>query len=258
MHAAENVSAVTLAPGALGVQPGARVTLDPAASGVRVSWGAAASQRAVGSRRGAGHRVAMVVTPIVAIATLAAGMRVGARRAVHAAIVYGAPRARGESAFAWQVVTLVEDEGPRETEARKRRHGARPGARRGGTREATWRGDTNEDAVAEVRLDLPGVARGEPIDLEVLGDGVSEPLATGRVAWDDAAWMNAAPGPFVRPSKRERGRSRSTQRSSAASSWRATPLRSSSGRRRATMATRSRTSRSSPSRSPASTSARPR
>jgi hypothetical protein len=147
-----------------------------------------------------GDRVAIVLTPILALATLAVGMRVGARRRVHAAIVYAAPRAHGASAFAWQVVTLVEDSGGREAEpqtgltvhARDRTNG----------REATWHGDTNEDGVAEIRLDLPTVGRDDAIDLEVLGDQLEEPLARGRVGWDDAAWADAAPGPFVRPSKR--------------------------------------------------------
>jgi hypothetical protein len=148
---------------------------------------------------GTGHRVAIVLTPILAIATLAVGMRVGARRTVHAAIVYGAPRAHGATAFAWRVVTLVEEDGEREGEQRS---GVTVHARAKG-KDATWKGDSNEDGVAEARLELPGVARGDAIELEVLGDGMDEPLAKGSVAWDDAAWMNEAPGPFVRPSKRE-------------------------------------------------------
>ncbi len=40
VHAAENVSAITLAPGALGVAPGANVALDAAARDVGVTWGA--------------------------------------------------------------------------------------------------------------------------------------------------------------------------------------------------------------------------
>jgi hypothetical protein len=140
----------------------------------------------------------MVVTPLVAIATLAAGMRVGARRTIHAAIVYAAPRAHGESTFAWQVVTLVESDGTRETEARS---GVTVHARAKG-QEASWRGDTNDDGVGEARLALPGVQRGDPIDLEVDADDASEPLAKGRVRWGDAAWTDGAPGPFVRSSKR--------------------------------------------------------
>ncbi|HEY2516174.1 MAG TPA: hypothetical protein VGI39_35125 [Polyangiaceae bacterium] len=149
------------------------------------------------------HRLAIVGTPVVAIATVAIGLRVGAHDPVHAAIVYAAPRARGASALAWQVVTLVDDRGVRETERRKITVHARAAHATGGPKEATWSGETNEDGVAEAALDLPGLARGEPIDLEVTAEGVHEPLARGRADGDDAAWMNSAPGPFARASKRE-------------------------------------------------------
>jgi hypothetical protein len=79
-------------------------------------------------------------------------------------------------------------------------------ARAANGREAIWTGDTNADGVAEIRLDLPGVERGDAVDLDVTATtttGVAETLAHGRVAWDDGAWMNATPGPFVRASKRE-------------------------------------------------------
>ncbi len=144
-------------------------------------------------------KVALVVTPVLAIATLAVGMVVGAKRTVHATIVYGAPPARGSSALAWQVITLVEDDGTRSTEARR---GITVRASSKG-REATWRGDSNEDGAAEMRLELPGVARGDAITLSITADGVPEPLAEGRVAWDDAAWANASPPAFAVASKRE-------------------------------------------------------
>jgi hypothetical protein len=150
----------------------------------------------------AGQRAAIVLTPALAIATLAVGMRVGARRPVHAAIVYGAPRARGATAFAWQVVTLAEDSGGRETEARSGLVVQARGRANGKVVASTWRGDTNEDGVAEVRLDLPGIERGDPIDIDVTAGESSEVLARGRATWDGAAWMDAAPAPFARGSKR--------------------------------------------------------
>ncbi len=147
----------------------------------------------------AGHRIAIVVTPLLAIATLAVGMRVGASHAVHAAVVYGAPHARGARAFAWQLVTLVSDTGGTEIEPRT---GLTVSARVPSSgQSASWHGDTNEDGVAEVQLDLPGVDRGTPIDLSVTSEGATEPLAEGRVAWDNTAWKNATPGPFLRSSK---------------------------------------------------------
>jgi hypothetical protein len=143
----------------------------------------------------------MVVTPLVAMATLAVGLRVGARGTIHAAVLRAAPHARGSSVYAWQVTTLIEDRGVRETEARQ---GILVHARGANGSEATWTGDTNEDGIAEVRLDLKGVERGDLVDAEVTVAGVPEPLARGRIAWDEAtAWMNAAPGPFLRASKHE-------------------------------------------------------
>ncbi len=149
---------------------------------------------------GTGQRFAIVVTPILAIATIAVGLHVGGRWTIHAAVVRAAPHARGSSTYAWQVTTLIEDRGVRETEART---GITVHARAANGREATWTGDTNDDGVAEARLDLPGVERGDAVEVDVTVNGVEEPLARGRVAWTDAAWMNAAPGPFVRASKRE-------------------------------------------------------
>src|SRR4051812_39307840 len=119
----------------------------------------------------------MVVTPVVAIATVALGLRVGARRTIHAALVYGAPRAHEGGALAWQLVTIVEDRGVRETEPLA---GVTVRARAPGGREATWAGETNADGVAEVQLDLPGVARGAAIELEVRAAAIAEPLAVGR------------------------------------------------------------------------------
>jgi len=142
----------------------------------------------------------MVVTPLVAMATIAVGLHVGARLTIHAAVLRVAPHARGSSTYAWQLTTLIEDRGVRETEART---GVTVHARSANGHEASWHGDTNEDGVAEALLDLPGVERGDAVDVDVTAAGAEEPLASGRIAWDDAAWMNAAPGPFIRASKRE-------------------------------------------------------
>jgi hypothetical protein len=148
----------------------------------------------------AARRIAIVVTPVVAIATMALGLRVGARSTIHAAVVRGAPKARGATAFAWQLVTLIEDRGVRETEPLR---GVTVRARTADGREATWTGDTNADGVAEVRLEMPGVDRGTPMDLDVTAPGLAEPLAHGPVAWGEAAWKDGDTGAFVRPARRE-------------------------------------------------------
>ena len=132
----------------------------------------------------------MVVTPLVAMATIAVGLHVGARLTIHTAVLRVAPHARGSSTYAWQLTTLIEDRGIRETEART---GVTVHARSASGREASWHGDTNEDGVAEALLDLPGVERGDAVDVNVTAAGAEEPLASGRIAWDEAAWMNAAP-----------------------------------------------------------------
>ncbi len=149
---------------------------------------------------GSAQRIVLVVTPLVAMATLAVGLRIGASDATHAAVVRVAPHARGQTAYTWQITTILEDHGVPEVEPRA---GVTVRAHAGNGKEATWTGDTDEDGVAEVRLDLPGVERGDPVDLDIHGAGLDEPLAHGRVTWDQTAWAVVAPGPFVRSSKRE-------------------------------------------------------
>ncbi len=148
-----------------------------------------------------GERLAVFLTPVLAVATLAVGLRIGAGSAVHAALLYAAPPARDQRSLVWQLVTLANEGAGRETEPRR---DIRVRATSKG-REATWAGDTNGDGVAEVTLDLPGIARGDPVDVVVTAGAEESPetLAAGRVTWDPAAWMNSAPGPFAKPSKRE-------------------------------------------------------
>src|SRR5690606_21195943 len=96
--------------------------------------------------------VLVVAAPIVSVATLMIGLRVGAEDAVRAAVVMGAPPARalpdGTTALAWQLLTLVHDRGVRETIPID---GLTVVARARG-REARWEGRTNEDGIAEPRL----------------------------------------------------------------------------------------------------------
>src|SRR5690606_22434557 len=79
-----------------------------------------ATPAGVYQRRGMRLRTVLVVAaPIVSVATLMIGLRVGAEDAVRAAVVMGAPPARalpdGTTALAWQLLTLVHDRGVRET-----------------------------------------------------------------------------------------------------------------------------------------------
>ena len=151
------------------------------------------------------HTIAMVVTPLVAMATLAVGLRIGAGNAVHAALVYGAPPARGSTMRAWQVVSVLEDRAVRESVPLKAltvRATAQATAD-APAREAVWNGDTNVDGVAEIQLDMPWLRDGEPLALVVTSAADPAPLARGRVAWSTEVWASNPPAPFVRPSKRD-------------------------------------------------------
>lgn len=167
----------------------------------------APGRRAAASRA----RTALVVTvPLVAVATLVLGLRLGAGDAVRAAVVFASPPARpapdGRARLAWQVLTLLDDRGVRETVATK---GLVVRARLGGA-EGTWTGETNEDGIAEVEIPLTGLEVGTPVELEVRAPGEAEPLARGRARWDEDVVRagreraRESRGPdAVRPAKRE-------------------------------------------------------
>jgi hypothetical protein len=143
---------------------------------------------------------AIVLTPLVAVATLALGLRVGASPAVQAAVVYGARPAADDRGLAWQIVTLVDDRGVQE--AITLAHVSVVARARG--MEARWDGSTNADGVAEVWLNLPGVSAGDAVSLEVRAPNERTPLASGLVSWPSEIARDAAVGPaFVRSSKRE-------------------------------------------------------
>ncbi len=148
------------------------------------------------------RKIVMLGAPLLAMATVALGLRVGAGSAMRAAVVHGAPRAARASTFAWQLGTFLEDRGVREAVAVR---GLTVIARGENGAEAMWRGESNRDGVAEIRLDLPGVRDGARLDLEVRAEGEADALARGRVTWDlDGQRAPAEPAPsFVRPTRRE-------------------------------------------------------
>ena len=55
------------------------------------------------------EKAALVLVPLVAVTTLAIGLRIGASPAVHAAVVYGATPGSAKERLAWQLVTIVDD-----------------------------------------------------------------------------------------------------------------------------------------------------
>jgi hypothetical protein len=125
------------------------------------------------------ERGAIVVVPLVAVATMALGLRIGASPAVRAAVVYGAPPGAAEERLAWQILTIFDDRGVREAIPM---NGVSVIATAKG-KEARWEGATNADGVAEVALDLPAVGPGELVHLKVVAEGEKTPLAEGFATW---------------------------------------------------------------------------
>jgi hypothetical protein len=146
----------------------------------------------------------IVVAPIVAVATLMIGLRVGAEDAVRAAVVFGAPPPRplegGKTTLAWQVLTLLHDRGVRETIPIA---GLTVVARARG-QEARWEGESNEDGIAEPRLVFDKLEVGDPVALEVWAEGDPAPLAKGEASWAVPAGPTSGERESaVRPSKRK-------------------------------------------------------
>jgi hypothetical protein len=142
------------------------------------------------------RQVILVATPMVAAATLALGLRIGARDAVRAALVYAAPPARAKRGFAWQVQAMREELGVREVLplASLRVHA------RDGSKEATWTGSTNVDGVAEVWLDLPGADADDTVELSVES---GETLAAGAVRVARRSGDGASKQGSLSPSRRD-------------------------------------------------------
>jgi hypothetical protein len=142
-----------------------------------------------------GERSLLVLTPAVAMAAVAVGLRLGARDGLRAAIVYGAPVAATARQLAWQVVVFDENQGAREpvVGADVSVLASSDGAA------AQWNGVTNADGVAEARLDLP---HAEHVELEVrsgsaiLAHGGAAPPpalpAQGRRDEDRNGWLRFA------------------------------------------------------------------
>jgi hypothetical protein len=149
--------------------------------------------------------VLKVGAPLVAILTLMIGLRIGAGEAVRAAVVFGAPPGRpapdGKTRLAWQILTFVDDRGVKETVpvaglsvvARSKGH------------EARWSGESNGDGIAEIALEMEGLAYGDPIELEVRAADEKAPLAKGTATWGERKEdrsTSTANGGYARPTVR--------------------------------------------------------
>ncbi len=144
----------------------------------------------------------LVITPLVAVALLILGLRIGAKGSVRAATVWGAPPAGGSRLLAWQIVTYLDDRGVRESVPVKT---LTVTARLGGET-ATWTGDTNGDGVAEPLLTLSGLTSTSKVYVEVTTPSEALPLAEGWVdvpgsdGWGPGEGAVAAP---IRATRRD-------------------------------------------------------
>jgi hypothetical protein len=147
------------------------------------------------------ERAAIVVVPLVCVATLALGLRLGAAPAVHAAVVYGAPPGAAKERLAWQLLTVKDDRGVREAVPMT---GLSVVASANG-KDAHWAGETNSDGIAELALELAGVGPGDLVHLEVRAAGETAALAQGFATWPAVLPDRSAPQEraFVRPSKQD-------------------------------------------------------
>ena len=127
-------------------------------------------------------RLLFVATPMVAMATVALGLRIGAGSAVRAAVVYGAPPSGAGTGLAWQVVVFDEDHGIRQPAPET----AIEVVACQGDREARWHGVTGEDGAAEMQLPFES----PDIHLEVRAGTTL--LAAGDVA-SPPAFVREAP-----------------------------------------------------------------
>lgn len=138
-------------------------------------------------------RVALTVVPVVSVAVVAVGLRLGAGESVRGAIVWAAPRSPRATAWHWQVRTFGEYWGARETIS----VGFRAIADAGGKR-VEARGHTNDDGVAEIEL----ATDARPERLELRADDDDDVLASGPVRWEDVAW-DAGGEAWVKPTTRK-------------------------------------------------------
>ena len=147
-------------------------------------------------------RIWLVVgAPLVSVATLMIGLRIGAGESVHSATISAAPPGKpgpdGKTRVAWQLATSLDERMVKEMIAV-------PGltvVARTKTEEARWSGRTNDDGIAEVNLAFASLTPGDDVELDVRADGDAVPLAKGHVTWSAPSWGGQHEG-AVRPTSR--------------------------------------------------------
>lgn len=150
------------------------------------------------------RRLLLIGAPILAVLTLMLGMRIGAGEAVFSAAIFAAPPTQGRVAL--QILTYYEERNVRETVAMKGL--SLVATSNAGKKEARWRGESNEDGIAEANLVFdpdPVTTDGDLKDIHVVlaVDGEKEPLAAGEVTFPTTAWgRSEASRAAARPAKR--------------------------------------------------------
>ena len=122
------------------------------------------------------ERAAIVITPVLALATVAIGLRVGASSRSFGAKVYAASPGLGRSGLSLQLVTLAAEGGVPEVIQV-------PGMTVVGTThgaEARWHGASNSEGVAEAWLGLDGLHAKDDVRLSITGDD-GTPLGSGVI-----------------------------------------------------------------------------
>ncbi|HEX7600912.1 MAG TPA: hypothetical protein VF316_04875 [Polyangiaceae bacterium] len=125
-------------------------------------------------------RMLLAAVPVVTVLAVALGLRIGAKADVRAAILHGAPLPKGGGRLAWQMNTMREESSVRETLSTPFRatfHAA-SGA-------VEVRGATNEDGVAEIVAEIPGLHEGDALSVDIV-DEQGASLGAGAVRWSTA------------------------------------------------------------------------
>jgi hypothetical protein len=148
-------------------------------------------------------RLRFVLPPLVAVATLMAGLRIGAGTSVRTAVVYGAPpglpTTRGTTRLAWQLLTLVDDRGVKETVPMR----GITAVARSHDSESRWVGESNLDGIAEMEFEFPNLRFGDGVHVDVRADDGATVLAQGDVEWGKPTVHHEMTLPNVRPTVRE-------------------------------------------------------
>jgi hypothetical protein len=140
------------------------------------------------------ERSLMLLTPALAMAAVALGLRLGAPEGVRAALVYGAPPATARAGLAWSVAVFDESGAGRDPAAGVPIDVV---ASTSAGAAAPWHGVTDGEGVAEAWIDRAPDGT-EPVDVEVrsgdhvLARGTTEPVIEAPAQTQPTSWQTFA------------------------------------------------------------------